>query len=120
MRRGRRPGAPRTARAVVVDEAMRACDVGITDLAARLGVARSTVRRWLDGDSRATSAFSLDALWDALGVTGERRERLSVRLASAQPPRSAAHAEERGGASTPAPEQPRAELVALLQAELSG
>ena len=88
MRRGRRPGAPRTARAAVVDEAMRACDVGITDLAARLGVARSTLRRWLDGDSRATAAFSLDALWDALGVSGERRERLSARLVSSLAARS--------------------------------
>lgn len=117
-RRGRRLGASRTARAAVIYKAMAACGVGIQALADRLGIARSTLRRWLDGESRATAAFSLDALWDALGITGERRERMSARLASTSPERSLAQVDERGVVAAGSPERARDALVTLLRAEL--
>jgi transcriptional regulator with XRE-family HTH domain len=78
-------GAPSTARAAAVYEAMLASGVGLTELSARLHIARSTLRRWLDGDSRATAAFSLDALCAALGATSDRRQRLMTQLASSMP-----------------------------------
>ena len=74
--RGRPMGAPRAARAEIVQQALLEAGLSLTELATRLGIARSTLRRWLDGEARATAAFSLDELCAARGVAGARRARL--------------------------------------------
>ena len=78
--RGRRMGAPTTTRAAVIQEALVASGMSLTVLAARLGVARSTMRRWMNGQSRATTAFSLAALSEALRLDSAQRATFNARL----------------------------------------